>query len=95
MNKGSSEPLAESAEGRRSPKENTIKSNLSRTQDRNQQRPSGLARVRDAAHQRRDLKFTTLLHHVDEVMLQWSFYKLKRTAAVSYTHLTLPTICSV
>ena len=81
MNKGGSEPLAESAEGRRSPKENTIKSNLSRTQDRNQQRPSGLARVREAAHHRRDLKFTTLLHHVDEVMLQWSFYKLKRTAA--------------
>ena len=88
VNKGSSELLAESAEERRSPKENSPLSNLTRAQDRNQLRPNGLERVREAARKSRDLKFTSLLHHVDETMLQWSFSKLRRTAATGVDEVT-------
>jgi group II intron reverse transcriptase/maturase len=44
--------------------------------------------VREAARKSRDLKFTALLHHVDEELLTWSFYQLKKTAALGVDQLT-------
>jgi group II intron reverse transcriptase/maturase len=73
-------PLAESEEGRPLIKENTHQSNTPSTQSE----PSvshGLAGVRKAAGERKDLKFTALLHHLTVALLRDSFYALKRRAA--------------
>jgi RNA-directed DNA polymerase len=87
-NKGVPETPAESAEERRSAKKNTPQSNLDRTQSREKRRSSGLAGVRERAHQSPDLKFTSLLHHVDVALLRESFYKLKKSAAVGVDGVT-------
>src|SRR5215472_3847926 len=42
---------------------------------------SGLSRVREAARRDKRLQFTALLHHVSVLLLQDSFYALKREAA--------------
>ncbi len=81
-NKGGNEPLAESAEERLSANRNTEPSILARAPNRKKRRSRGLLGVRDAACKSRDLKFTALLHHVNEELLSSSFYKLKRNAAV-------------
>jgi group II intron reverse transcriptase/maturase len=47
-----------------------------------------LAGVREAARKSRDLKFTALLHHVDEDLLTWSFYQLKKDAALGVDQTT-------
>lgn len=73
---------AESAEERRSTRRNTEQSNLPCTQRQNRRRSSGLTGVRDAARKDRELKFTSLLHHVNVDLLRHSFYRLKRKAAV-------------
>jgi group II intron reverse transcriptase/maturase len=44
--------------------------------------------VREAACKSRDLKFTALLHHVNEELLTSSFYELKRNAAVGVDEMT-------
>jgi len=44
--------------------------------------------VREAARQSRDLKFTALLHHIDVDLLRWSFYKLRRNAAIGIDEMT-------
>lgn len=87
-NNGGTEPPAESAEGRVPAKRNTSQSNLARTPSRKKRRSSGLLGVRDAARKSRDLKFTALLHHVNEELLTSSFYELKKAAAVGIDEMT-------
>ena len=72
-NEGGTEPPEESAEGRLSANRNTNPSNLARTPSRKQRRSRGLLGVRDAACKSRDLKFTALLHHINEELLTSSF----------------------
>ena len=87
-NKGGAELPTESAEGRLSANRNTEPSNLVRTPSRNQRRSRGLFGVREAARQSRDLKFTALLHHINEELLTSSFYELKKNAAVGVDRMT-------
>ena len=87
-NDGQAGPSAESAEGRRSTRRNTEQSNLPCTLRQNRRRSSGLAGVRDAARKDRELKFTSLLHHVNIDLLRHSFYRLKRRAAVGVDEVT-------
>jgi retron-type reverse transcriptase len=42
---------------------------------------SGIERVRKAARERREEKFTTLLHHIDAKLLRQAYHWLKRDAA--------------
>lgn len=76
----SGKPPAESEEGRPLIKENTPQSNTHSTQS--EARVSqGLAGVRKAARERKEMRFTALLHHVTVALLRQSFYALKRKAA--------------
>jgi group II intron reverse transcriptase/maturase len=78
-NKGG-KPPAESEEGRPLIKENTHQSSTHSTQS--EVRVSqGLAGVRRVARERREMKFTALLHHLTVAMLREGFYALKRKAA--------------
>src|SRR5215472_8585295 len=78
-NKGG-KPPAESEEGRPLIKENTHQSSTHSTQS--EARVSqGLAGVRRAARERKEMKFTALLHHMTVALLRDSFYALKRKAA--------------
>jgi RNA-directed DNA polymerase len=73
-------PLAESGEGRPLIKENAHQSSTLSTQS--EARVSqGLAGVRKAARERKELKFTALLHHLTVALLSESFYALKRRAS--------------
>jgi RNA-directed DNA polymerase len=58
-----------------------------RTQDR-AIASRGLQGVREAAQRDKGLRFTTLLHHVNEKLLLDSFYQLKRQAAPGVDHVT-------
>src|ERR1700720_3164241 len=49
---------------------------------------AGLHRVREAAKREKQLRFTALLHHVSVVLLENSFYGLKRGAAPGVDGLT-------
>jgi RNA-directed DNA polymerase len=74
------EPSAESAEGRPLIKENARQPNTYPTQS--EKRVSqGLAGVRKAAREHKEMKFTALLHHLTIELLRESFYSLKRKAA--------------
>src|SRR5579863_3554117 len=76
----SGKPPAENEEGRPLIKENTHQSSTHSTQS--EARVSqGLAGVRKAARERKEMKFTALLHHVTVGLLRDSFYALKRKAA--------------
>jgi len=76
----SGKPPAESEEGRPLIKENTHQSSTHSTQS--EARVSqGLAGVRKAARERKEMKFTALLHHLTVGLLRDSFYALKRKAA--------------
>ena len=79
---------AESVEGRRLAKGNTAKQNTSRTQCRNEDVPSALDRVRQAAKRNRNAKFTALFHHVTVDLLRTSFLKLKRKASAGVDGVT-------
>jgi len=71
---------AEAGEGRPRPKENTGQPHTPPAQ--NGERVSqGLNGVRQAARERKPERFTTLLHHVNVVLLRASYYALKRKAA--------------
>src|SRR6202047_2315807 len=73
-------PYAESEEGRPLIKENTRQPNTYPTQS--EERVSqGLAGVRKAARENKEMKFTALLHHRTVDLLRESFYSLKRKAA--------------
>src|SRR4051794_22325040 len=72
--------LAEGEEGRPLIKENTLQLNTSSTQSEIRV-SQGLAGVRQAAKERKEEKFTALLHHVTVALLRQSFYALQRKAA--------------
>jgi RNA-directed DNA polymerase len=71
---------AESAEGRPLIKENARQPNTYPTQSENHV-SQGLAGVRKAAKENKEMKFTALLHHMTIELLRESFYSLKRRAA--------------
>jgi group II intron reverse transcriptase/maturase len=78
-NNGSLLP-AEAVEGRTSPKGNSRQAAAIRTQSRAAASP-GLAAVRQAARQSKDVRFTALLHHLTVELLERSYFALKRNAA--------------
>jgi len=71
---------AESGEGRPLIKENVRQPNTSPTQS-GERVSQGLAGVRKAARNNKEMKFTALLHHLTVELLRESFYSLKRKAA--------------
>ena len=71
---------AEVVEGRRLTKGNPQETAAPRTQCRTSA-STGLERVREAARQDKQARFTALLHHVTEDLLWESFHALKREAA--------------
>jgi RNA-directed DNA polymerase len=72
--------LAEIEEGRPLIEENTLQPNTRSTQS--EARVSqGLAGVRKAARENKEMRFTSLLHHVSVDLLRASFHSLKRKAA--------------
>jgi RNA-directed DNA polymerase len=73
-------PLAESEEGRPSIKENAGQPHTYPTQS-GKGVSQGLAGVRKAARENKEMKFTALLHHLTVDLLLESFYSLKRKAA--------------
>ncbi len=73
-------PSAEAVEGRALPKGNTGQATAVRTLSR-VAASSGLAGVRQAARQRKDVQFTALLHHITVPLLADSYYALKRGSA--------------
>ena len=78
-NKGETSP-AEVGEGRARTKENIVRSHTSPTQS-GERVSQGLSGVRQAARERRQERFTALLHHLTVNLLLDSFYALKRQAA--------------
>lgn len=87
-NNGAAEAPAEPVEERGSAKRNVEQNALPRTQNRNERKTSGLHHVREAARKNSELKFTTLLHHVNEDCLTEAFFNLKKTAAVGVDGVT-------
>jgi len=73
-------PLAEVVEGRTLPKRNTGQATAVRTQSRGAA-SIGLAGVRQAARQKKDVQFTALLHHITLELLEQSYFSLKRNSA--------------
>ena len=82
------ESVAESAEERNSAKRNADQYDLPRTPSRNKRRSLGLAGVRETARNNRELKFTALLHHINEDLLHAAFFDLKKNAAVGIDEVT-------
>ncbi len=74
------QPSAEVGEGRAQVEENIVRSHMSPTQ-RGKRMCQGLRGVRKAATERKQEKFTVLLHHVTVDLLRDSFYALQRRAA--------------
>ena len=72
--------MAESEEGRPLIKENTHQASTLPTQSGSRV-SQGLAGVRKAAREHKEMKFTALLHHVTIDLLRDSFGSLKRRAA--------------
>jgi group II intron reverse transcriptase/maturase len=79
---------AELMEGRSSAEWNTAEDALYGTPSPSEYRSSGLDSVREAARKDRTLKFTALLHHVNESALTEAYYELKRNAAVGVDEVT-------
>ena len=71
---------AEAGEGRAQMKENIGQSRMHPTQSGNRM-SQGLDGVRKAARERRQERFTSLLHHLNVDLLRDSFYALQRKAA--------------
>jgi group II intron reverse transcriptase/maturase len=71
---------AEVGEGRTRTKENIVQSNTSPTQS-GERVSQGLRGVRQASKERKQERFTALLHHLSVSLLRDSFYALKRQAA--------------
>ncbi len=71
---------AEWVEPRAGAEGNVVQQSTHRTQ-RRARVSQALERVRQAAKQRKEERFTTLLHHINPDLLQRSFYALKRDAA--------------
>jgi group II intron reverse transcriptase/maturase len=88
MNNGDAESPAESSEERGSAKRNAKQAALSRTPGRTKRKSRGLHGVREAARKDSTLKFTALLHHINEDCLTEAFFNLKKTAAVGVDGVT-------
>src|SRR5437773_2652706 len=71
---------AEAGEGRAQIKENIVQSHMRPTQS-GQRMSQGLHGVRQAARNRKQERFTALLHHLNGGSLRDSFYALKRQAS--------------
>jgi len=71
---------AEVGEGRAQTKENIVQSHMSPTQS-GERVSQGLRGVRQAARERKQERFTALLHHLSVDLLRDSFYALKPRAA--------------
>jgi RNA-directed DNA polymerase len=71
---------AESGEGRAQTKENIVQSHKLPTQS-GKGLSQGLSGVRQAAKDRKQERFTALLHHLSVGLLRDSFYALKRQAS--------------
>ena len=80
--------LEEGVEGRASTKGNAEQQTTSRTQSRSHDVSHALNRVREAARQDRNAKFTALLHHVTVGRLQAAFRAIRRGAAAGVDGLT-------
>jgi RNA-directed DNA polymerase len=78
-NKGE-QSSAEVGEGRARIKENIVPSHTSPTQS-GERVSQGLSGVRQTARERKQERFTALLHHITVDLLRDSFYALKRQAA--------------
>ena len=87
-NNGAAEAPAEPSEERDSAERNVEQVALCRTQDRIKHKSRGLHGVREAARKDGMLKFTALLHHVNEACLTEAFFNLKKTAAVGVDGVT-------
>ena len=84
---GSGQPASEAVERRAGAKGNADQHSTHRAQDR-ERVTQGLARIRQAARQRKEERFTALLHHVSVGQLRAAFYALKRHAAPGVDGLT-------
>jgi RNA-directed DNA polymerase len=73
-------PSAELVERRAEAKGNVGQQSMRRAQDRASV-SQALARVRQAARQRKTERFTALLHHLNPAMLRTAFFALQRDAA--------------
>ena len=71
---------AEAGEGRAQTKENIVQSHMRPTQS-GKRMSQGLRGVRQAARERKQERFTALLHHLNVALLRESFYVLKRQAS--------------
>src|SRR5258708_19178166 len=78
-NKGG-QPSAEAVEGRAQTKENIVESHMPPTQS-GKRMSQGLDGVRKAARERKQQRFTALLHHLNVDLLRDSFYALQRNAS--------------
>ncbi len=74
------QPLAEVGEGRVQTEENIVPSSMRPTQS-GKRMSQGLNGVRQAAIERKQERFTALLHHLTVDLLRDSFFALKRQAA--------------
>jgi RNA-directed DNA polymerase len=87
-NNDSAELSAELGEESGSTKRNAKQAALSRMQSRLKHKSRGLHGVREAARKDSTLKFTALLHHVNEACLAEAFFNLKKRAAVGIDGVT-------
>ena len=87
-NKDAAEASAESAEGRDLAKRNAEQNASHRTQGRIKRESRGLQGVREAARKDSQLRFTALLHHIDEKCLTQAFHQLRKTCAVGVDGVT-------
>jgi RNA-directed DNA polymerase len=74
------QPSAEVGEGRAQTQENIVQSRMRPTQS-GKRMSQGLRGVRQAASERKQERFTALLHHLSVRLLRDSFYALKRQAS--------------
>jgi group II intron reverse transcriptase/maturase len=87
-NNGAAEAPAEPVEERDSAERNAEQEASRRTLGRTKRASRGLHGVREAARKDSTLRFTALLHHVNEDCLTEAFYQLKKTAAVGVDGVT-------
>jgi RNA-directed DNA polymerase len=81
------EPGGEPVEPRGAAEGNAGPASMRRVQNR-ESMPSGVERVRQAARERKEERFTALLHHVDVAALRAAYHRLKRDAAAGVDGVT-------
>ena len=87
-NNGAAEASTESTEESNPTKRNADQAVLRRTPSRKERKSHGLFGVREAARRDSTLRFTALLHHVNEDCLTEAFFNLRKTAAVGVDQVT-------